>query len=75
MKKVDHYICEVCGTEYADKAQCGRCEKSHKEPREIVKAFYRPITMDGSGHPEHLDIRMSGGQIVRYKKLRKPGGN
>ena len=75
MKKVERFICEVCGTEYTDKARCGRCERSHKEPQKIVSATYRPITVDGTGYPEHLNVRISDGQTVRYKKLRQPGGN
>ena len=71
MKKIERFICEVCGTEYNDKAQCGRCEEIHKKPQEIVNAKYRPITMDGTGYPDHLDIRMSDGQTIRYKKLRQ----
>lgn len=28
MKKVEHYICEICGAEYKDKNVCTECEKT-----------------------------------------------
>ena len=71
MTRVDHYICEICGTEYADKEKCRRCEKGHKEPEEIVKAHHRPITMDETGYPKTVDVLMSDKKTVRYKKLRQ----
>lgn len=33
MKKVEHYICEICGTEYKDKKTCMECEKGHHTPK------------------------------------------
>lgn len=71
MKKVDHYICEICGTEYTDKVKCRECEKGHKEPQEFVKAKHLPITMDETGYPETIDVRMSDGKVMKYKKIRK----
>ena len=38
MRKVEHYICEVCGTEYKDKALCEKCERLHKQGLTIVRA-------------------------------------
>ena len=70
MKRVDLYICEVCGTEYADKAQCKRCEKGHKEPKEITGIHHKPLTKDATGYPESIDVQMSDGKTVEYKKLR-----
>ena len=37
MRKVEHYICELCGTEYAEQRQCEICENSHKQPLRIVE--------------------------------------
>ena len=71
MKKVEHYICEVCGTEYADEEKCGRCEKGHRKPTKIVGSRYRPITMDQTGCPEMIDVQMNDGRTVRYRKLRQ----
>lgn len=36
MKKVEHYICEVCNTEYKEKKSAERCEKSHKHPKTVT---------------------------------------
>ena len=44
MKEVKHYICEICGTEYNDKAKAQGCEKGHKKPIEIIKASYISIS-------------------------------
>ena len=31
MKKKELYTCEICGTDYADKANAMACEKAHKK--------------------------------------------
>lgn len=30
MKKIEHYICEICNTEYAERHKALECERSHK---------------------------------------------
>lgn len=71
MREVTHYVCGVCGTEYAQKADCERCEGNHKKPLKIKSKHYAPITADASGYPRTIEVRMSDGKIVRYKRLRE----
>lgn len=70
MKKVTHFICEICGTEYADKEKARVCEKKHATPKEIVGQVYHPIRFDESGYPRTIDVKMSDGKTLRYKRLR-----
>lgn len=57
VKTVQHYICEVCGTEYKEKVKARECEDRHKQPVKIVSCRYRPIT-----------VRMNDGKDVIYKR-------
>ena len=70
MKKVEHYVCDICGMEYADKGKCRQCEKGHKNPEEIVKVHHAPIVSDRTGYPDTIDILMSDKKTVRYKRIR-----
>ena len=56
MRKVEHYICEVCGTEYKDKALCEKCERLHKQGLTIVRARFLPVTQDNTGMPVTIEV-------------------
>lgn len=68
MKEIKHYICEICGTEYADKKDAQDCEKGHCAPKEIVKAKFLPIGQNHKGYPESVDILMDNGEILTFKR-------
>ena len=68
MKEVKHYICETCGTEYAEKQKCIDCGKSHKKAVEIVKMRFLSKTQNGKGYPHSIDVKMSDGEVVTYKR-------
>ena len=71
MRKVEHYICEMCGTEYAERRQCEVCGNSHKKPLRIAKADYVPNLRDETGFPVSVDIEFSygkSGRIVTYQR-------
>jgi hypothetical protein len=68
MKKVEHYICELCGTEYNDKKKCEECETGHVKPTEIDDATWIAIKRDGSGYPTKVHIKMSNGNTITYKR-------
>lgn len=70
MKKVENYICEICGTMYNSNFECGKCEGSHKKPVEITKTTYHPVTMDRSGHPKKIIVKFDDGSIEEYGKGR-----
>ena len=70
MRKVEHYVCDICWTEYADKEKCRQCEENHREAQEIIHSRYQPINMDKSGYPEVIEVRMSDGKTVEYKRKR-----
>ena len=71
MRKVEHYICELCGTEYAGRQQCEACENSHKQPLRIVKADYNSNLKDETGFPASIDVAFrcgKSGKIVTYQR-------
>ena len=68
MKKIEHYICEICGTEYNDKGMCIRCEKGHKTPVKILRARYLPITNNALGIPSSIEIEFDNGSKFEYKR-------
>lgn len=68
MRKVEHYICELCGTEYKEKETCARCEKGHKKPTGISGADFVSIKSDGSGYPARVHIIMDNGETITYKR-------
>lgn len=50
MKKVEHYICEICGTEYNEKEKCKLCEYGHHRPKGIDGAQWYPIGQAATKH-------------------------
>lgn len=68
MRKVEHYICEIFGTEYNDKTKCTQCEKGHRTPVKILKARYLPITNNALGIPSSIEIEFADGSKFEYKR-------
>ena len=68
MKTVRHYVCETCGTVYADKAKAKECEKGHKAPERIVGTRYLALGNDRTGYPLTVRVRMADGKTVAYKR-------
>lgn len=68
MKKVQHYVCEICGTEYADRIPCEQCEKSHKTPMKIHSARWLSMKQNGSGYPIAITVEMDDGKEITYKR-------
>ena len=73
MKEIKHYMCEYCHTEYASTDEAQECEKSHKQPKEIINAKYVPINVNLCGYPETILIQMSDGANVLYRQIRIVG--
>lgn len=71
MKELKIYRCEFCGATYNEKEKCQTCEQGHKEPKCIFASKYWPVSLDATGYPSHIDIKMNDGKIVRYKRLRE----
>ncbi len=68
MKKVKHYICEICGTEYNNKNDCVKCEKGHCKPVSIAVARYISMAQNKSGYPVEICVKMDDGKTVTYKR-------
>lgn len=68
MKEVKYYICEICGTEYNEKEKCMDCEKGHIKPVSINGARYLSINNNHNGYPVAINVEMSNGEIITYKR-------
>lgn len=68
MKKVEHYVCELCHTEYEEKEKAEKCEKSHKIPTKVKAEKYRPIESSYEGMPDYVRVTFSDGRTERYKR-------
>ena len=68
MKTVRHYVCETCGTVYADKAKAAERQKAHHAPDRIVGARYAPTSGDRTDYPQTLEVLMDDGKTATYKR-------
>ena len=68
MKEKVLYTCEVCRTDYADKAGAMRCELNHKKKLKIVDARYLAQAQDESGFPTTITVRSESGEQATYKR-------
>lgn len=66
MKKIEHYVCEFCGTEYNDKKKAEECEKGHHKPVKISDCSYSSCRSDGTGTPLRVFIELDNGSVYRY---------
>ena len=70
MKEKLLYICEICGEEFENQADCIRCETHHISDPQIVNCSWKSIKEDKDGFPEALMVKFNRRQdtIVRYVK-------
>ena len=77
MKARTMYTCEICHTDYADKENAQKCEKSHVKPMSIWKNIKYHSIYNGrdpifrcsdTNYPDWIDVQFENGKTVRYKK-------
>ena len=78
MKETTIYVCEICGTRYANRKEAENCEAAHIKPKRITKSMkYHPYKSgkdptltphEASQYPDWIDIEMQDGKTVRYKR-------
>lgn len=68
MKRVELYLCEICGNQYNDESKCEECEKSHKKPIEIFESKYLAYAVNHKGYPQSIDVKFDNGEIVTYRR-------
>lgn len=68
MRKIESYICEVCGSEYSEKNKAIKCETNHNPPIKIVGMRYIGFGNDNKGYPIVIKVKMKDGEIVTYKR-------
>ena len=62
------YTCELCHTDYANKAEAKRCEESHKKKLKVVDPGYTVCFLDGGVFPTIITVPSEAGARVTYKK-------
>lgn len=67
MKEKVLYTCEVCHTDYADKAEAKRCEESHEKKLKIVDSRYLARAQTLIGFPITITVQSEDGIRVTYK--------
>lgn len=67
MKEITQYKCEICGTLYAEKTECEKCEKQHKIPNSIVKADFR-AAKSYPGYPPYIIVKFNDGSEKKYRR-------
>ena len=65
MEIVKHYICDICGADYADEDVCRKCERTHKKIKN-VKACYVSFAENKNGYPLKIDVEFENGEILTY---------
>ena len=62
MRKVEHFICEICGTEYAERQKALVCERSHKTDLAIKSARYLSYGQAKTGLPCSIEVEYMDGK-------------
>lgn len=68
MKEKVLYTCEVCHTDYADKAEAKMCEESHERKLKIVDSRYLARAQTLIGFPITITVQSEDGIRVTYKR-------
>lgn len=68
MKSLKLYQCEICGTQYKERLECEKCEKTHIQPKAIVGAKYIRMRDNAKGYPIAITVMMDDGHSVQYKR-------
>lgn len=74
MKKIEHYVCNICGTMYKDEKTAIACEKYHVRPKKVdVKGIKKnewiPVTQGARSfykYPKHIIVQMEDGSVCTY---------
>ena len=68
MKKIQLFVCEGCGTQYADEKEAIKCEKSHHKPKSFAEWTFKPYKIDSSGYPIHITVKFDDGNTITYHR-------
>lgn len=68
MKELKLYQCEICGTQYKNKADCKECEKRHIKAKKITDTRYLNFKNDNTGYPVSITVEMEDGFTITYKR-------
>lgn len=67
MTKKELYTCDICRTDYANKKDAMKCEKSHVKVKEIDSCRYLNASQNGKC-PQSIIVKMEDGIGVAYKR-------
>lgn len=61
MKEKTLYTCQICNTDYSEKADALDCEKNHKDIDDaVIVGVYMPKSLAGDGIPIKLRVKFKG---------------
>ena len=70
MKKIELFECELCRAQYGSESDAKKCEAWHVLPKEIVgsRAIAMRVGNEGDKYPKTINVSMSDGKILTYKR-------
>ena len=68
MKKIQLFVCEICGTQFSSEKEAERCEKHHRIPKSFVKSQYRCCNASADGYPDRIEIKFDDGKVLQYHR-------
>lgn len=68
MKKINLFVCEICGAQYKDEPYAKQCEGNHKKINHIGKVRYLPISDNKAGYPISIEVVMDDGERLTFKR-------
>ena len=68
MKKIQLFVCDCCGTQYADEKEAAKCEKSHHMPKSVSDCKFQPYKVNASGYPSRINVKFDDGSIISYHR-------
>ena len=68
MKKINLYVCEICGTQYKDEPYAKRCEANHKKIDRIGQVRYQSFSDNKPGYPIAVELVMEDGTKLTFKR-------
>lgn len=64
MKELKLFICELCGTQYKEKYNAEKCERTHLHVEDINQEKYHA----NGEYPDRIEIQFMDGKKIWYKR-------
>ena len=68
MKKINLFVCELCGAQYKEEATAAKCEKNHKKIVNITSTRYLSLASNRTGYPSYIEVLLDNGEHLTFKR-------